>query len=114
MLPHLSQNPGEGGDATLLKNYETAKALGREYCVLVTGEVVERSNKNKNRPTGMWACIRFRVLPELRNILRSSYHAATARSLFTTSTSHHLPPLPPPRTTLHLSSHYPFPFDRRH
>lgn len=46
------QNPGEGGDAATLDNYAAAKALGREFVIAVEGTVVERSNKNKNRPTG--------------------------------------------------------------
>lgn len=31
---------------------EKARALGREYVIAVTGKVIERSNKNKNIPTG--------------------------------------------------------------
>ena len=46
------QNPGEGGDATVLANYMAARALGREFVIAVEGAVVERSNKNPNRATG--------------------------------------------------------------
>lgn len=34
------------------KVYELAKSLGREYVLQVSGKVSERSNKNKNLPTG--------------------------------------------------------------
>ena len=34
------------------KNYETAVNLRNEYCIKAVGEVVERSSKNKNLPTG--------------------------------------------------------------
>jgi aspartyl-tRNA synthetase len=44
--------PKDEADAEVLKRYESARALGREYVIKVKGKVVERSNKNKNRPTG--------------------------------------------------------------
>merc|ERR1719419_827697 len=40
------------GNNDELTRYELAKKLGREWVIRVTGEVVERSNKNPNRPTG--------------------------------------------------------------
>ena len=46
------QNPGENGDKAVLERYNLAKKCGREFVISVTGTVVERSNKNKNRPTG--------------------------------------------------------------
>ena len=45
-------NPGAGGDATALANYEAARALGREYVVRCKGVVVERASKNAQRATG--------------------------------------------------------------
>jgi len=44
--------PKDDADAEGLKRYESAKALGREFVIKVSGKVVERSNKNKNRETG--------------------------------------------------------------
>jgi len=34
------------------ERYETAKSLGREWVVQISGKVIERSQKNKDRPTG--------------------------------------------------------------
>jgi len=42
----------DGADEAGLKRYEQANKLGREFVIKVSGEVIERSNKNKNRPTG--------------------------------------------------------------
>eukprot|EP00931_Biecheleriopsis_adriatica_P073423 TRINITY_DN47707_c0_g1_i1.p1 TRINITY_DN47707_c0_g1~~TRINITY_DN47707_c0_g1_i1.p1 ORF type:complete len:640 (-),score=174.37 TRINITY_DN47707_c0_g1_i1:17-1879(-) len=44
--------PKEGADAAGLDRYEKARSLGREFVIKVSGKVVERSSKNKNRPTG--------------------------------------------------------------
>jgi hypothetical protein len=49
-------NPGEGdaakADPTMLKNYQAACGLGREFVIQIEGKVIERSNKHRNRPTG--------------------------------------------------------------
>mmetsp|Transcript_98704 Transcript_98704/g.247329 ORF Transcript_98704/g.247329 Transcript_98704/m.247329 type:complete len:638 (-) Transcript_98704:204-2117(-) len=44
--------PKDGADEAGLKRYEASNRLGREFVVKITGKVVERSNKNKNRATG--------------------------------------------------------------
>lgn len=44
--------PKDGADEAGLKRYEASNKLGREFVVKVSGKVVERSSKNKNRPTG--------------------------------------------------------------
>merc|ERR1719419_557634 len=40
------------GENDEYSRFELAKKLGREWVIRVTGKVVERSNKNPNRPTG--------------------------------------------------------------
>lgn len=44
--------PKEGVDEAGIARYEASNKLGREFVVKITGKVVERSNKNKNRETG--------------------------------------------------------------
>jgi len=44
--------PKQGADEAGLKRYAESVNLGREFVVKVTGKVVERSNKNKQRDTG--------------------------------------------------------------
>eukprot|EP00929_Paragymnodinium_shiwhaense_P060952 TRINITY_DN3042_c0_g2_i1.p1 TRINITY_DN3042_c0_g2~~TRINITY_DN3042_c0_g2_i1.p1 ORF type:complete len:852 (+),score=329.27 TRINITY_DN3042_c0_g2_i1:84-2639(+) len=59
--------PKEGADAEGLKRYEAACKLGREFVIKATGKVVERSNKNKNRPTG-----EIEVVADALEVLNSS------------------------------------------
>lgn len=44
--------PKDGADEAGLERYQLAKGMGREYVVKVTGKVVERIAKNKDRETG--------------------------------------------------------------
>lgn len=44
--------PKDGADEKGLARYEESKKLGREFVIKISGKVVERSNKNKNRDTG--------------------------------------------------------------
>jgi len=42
----------DGADEEGLKRYEASNKLGREFVIKIQGQVVERINKNPNRPTG--------------------------------------------------------------
>ncbi|CAK0900569.1 unnamed protein product [Prorocentrum cordatum] len=44
--------PKDDADEAGLARYEASKKLGREFVIKISGKVVERSNKNKNRDTG--------------------------------------------------------------
>jgi len=44
--------PKDDADEAALERYQMAKSMGREYVVKVTGKVVERIAKNKDRETG--------------------------------------------------------------
>jgi len=59
--------PKEGADEAGLKRYEASNKLGREFVIKVSGKVVERSNKNANRPTG-----EVEVIAESLEVLNSS------------------------------------------
>merc|ERR1740121_3076640 len=44
--------PKDGADEEAIQRYEASNKLGREFVIKIKGKVVERSNKNKTRPTG--------------------------------------------------------------
>lgn len=59
--------PKDEADSAALERYQKATSLGREFVIKVSGKVVERSNKNKNRPTG-----EIEIVADTLEILNSS------------------------------------------